>query len=78
MKWSSTPPSKLKIFSWRRFFIALAAVVLGNVIYLLVLPLLPQRAQHDPFTLDWGLVLDFWICVVIYNLLLMVFSTKKD
>lgn len=77
MKVSSTPPSKLKIFSWRRFFIALAAVVLGNGIYLLLLPLLPERAQHDPFRLDWGLILDFWICVVIYNLLLMFFKPKR-
>ena len=77
MKSSSTPPSKLEIFSWRRFFIALAAVVLGNVIYLFLLPLLPERAQHDPFRLDWGLILDFWICVVIYNLLLMFFKPKR-
>lgn len=59
-------------FSWRRFFIALAAVLLGNAIYLLLLPVLPERARHDPFRMDWGLVLDFWICVVVFNLLLMV------
>jgi hypothetical protein len=63
-------------FSWRRFLIALAAVVLGNVIYLRLLPLLPERARHNPFRLDWGLVLDFWICVVLFNLLLVVLKSK--
>ena len=78
MKFSPTPPSKLRIFSWHRFFIALASVVLGNAIYLLLLPLLPERARHDPFSLDWGLLLDFWICLVIYNLLLIFFKSQKD
>jgi len=63
-------------FNWRRFFIALAAVVLGNAIYLLLLPVLPEKAQHTPFALDWGLVLDFWICLVIFNVFLL-FVRKK-
>lgn len=57
--------------SWRRFWIALAAVGLGNAIYLLLMPLLPLKARHTPFRLDWGLLFDFWICVVIFNLLLL-------
>ncbi|HKD14284.1 MAG TPA: hypothetical protein VKE71_07010 [Candidatus Angelobacter sp.] len=62
-------------FSWRRFFIALGAVVVGNVIYLLLMPWLPENARHAAFRLDWGLVLDFWICVVVFNLLLLI--TRK-
>lgn len=64
-------------FSWRRFFIALAAVVLGNAVYLLLMPYLPEKAQHDPFRLDWGLVLDFWICLVVFNLLLLMVKKRK-
>ena len=64
-------------FSWRRFLIALAAVVIGNAIYLALTPLLPANARHDPFRLDWGLILDFWICVVVFNLLLLIFKPKS-
>jgi hypothetical protein len=46
---------------------ALAAVLAGNVLYLLLLdPRLPEWARHRPFALDPGLVLDFAICLVIY------------
>jgi hypothetical protein len=64
-------------FNWRRFFIALAAVVIGNAIYFALTPVLPQNARHAAFKLDWGLVLDFWICVVVFNLLLMIFKAKS-
>jgi Zn-dependent protease len=64
-------------FSWRRFLIALAAVVIGNAIYLLLMPFLPAKAKHAPFRPDWGLVLDFWICLVIFNLLLLFFRKPK-
>lgn len=64
-------------FSWRRFFIALAAVVIGNAIYLLLMPLLPPKAKHTPFRPDWGLVLDFWIWLVIFNLLLLFVRKPK-
>ncbi|HEY6249177.1 MAG TPA: hypothetical protein VI685_04405 [Candidatus Angelobacter sp.] len=57
-------------FSWRRVFIALAAVLIGNAIYWFLMPYLPQRGRHAPGRLDWGLLVDFWICVLIYNLLL--------
>lgn len=63
-------------FSWRRFLIALAAVVIGNAVYLGLSPILPSNARHAAFRLDWGLVLDFWICVVVYNLLLLFFKLK--
>jgi hypothetical protein len=63
-------------FSWRRFLIALAAVVAGNAIYLLLSPFLPEKGRHAASKLDWGLAVDFWICVVVYNLLLSVFKSK--
>ncbi len=53
---------------WRQ----LIAVVAGNLIYLLVEPHLPLRGQHQLYKLDWGLVVDFWICLVCYGLVRMV------
>lgn len=64
-------------FPWRRFVIALAAVIIGNAIYLGLSPFLPANARHAAFHLDWGLILDFWICVVVYNLLLLIFGSRQ-
>ena len=50
-------------------FQALVAIVLGNVVYFLLLPSLPQIAQHRPFRLDLGMVVDFWLCLVAYGLI---------
>jgi hypothetical protein len=44
------------------------AVLLGALLYYFVLmPHLPARAQHQPFRLDWGLVVLAWICLVFYG-----------
>ena len=48
---------------------ALVAIVLGNVVYFLLLPSLPQAARHHPFQLDLGMVIDFWFCLVAYGLI---------
>ena len=53
---------------WRRLWHPLAAVVAGNLLYLGLEPRLPPRARHDPLRLDWGLVVDFWICLACYGL----------
>ena len=59
----------------RNFFISLAAVVLGNVIYFLIMPHLPVAAQHRSTRLlpDLGLLVDFWICLVIYGVIAFIF-----
>ncbi len=48
---------------------ALVAIVLGNVVYFLLMPSLPQAARHRPFHLDVGMLLDFWVCLVAYGLI---------
>jgi hypothetical protein len=53
---------------WQQFF----AVLAGNLIYLAVEPHLPPRGQHQMNRIDWGLAVDFWICLVCYGLLRMV------
>ncbi len=46
------------------------SVILGSLLYFFVLmPHLPPAARHQPFRLDWGLVVVAWICLVIYGLI---------
>ncbi len=60
---------------WPNFWRSLIAVLIGNAIYfLLVAPHLPERARHHYFALDLGLVVDFWICLVVYGLVLSFFK----
>jgi len=47
----------------------LLAILLGNVIYLLIAPLLPNALAHDIFQLDAGLLFDFGICAGLYFLI---------
>ena len=64
----------------RNFFISLAAVVLGNLIYFLIMPHLPLAAQHRSYRLlpDLGLLVDFWICLVIYGVIAFLFRPHTD
>lgn len=56
----------------KNFFRSLVAVVSGNAVYLLLLPVLPLAARHEPRHLDWGLIIDLWLCLAVYGLLAMV------
>ena len=47
----------------------LAAIVLGNVVYFLLMPSLPAVAQHHIFHPDLGMIVDFWFCLVAYGLI---------
>ena len=60
----------------RSFWESLISVVAGNIIYLLVEPYLPPRAQHQLYQIDWGLAVDFWICLVCYGIVRM-FRPRK-
>lgn len=51
------------------FFQALLAIILGNVVYFFLVPSLPPVARHRPSHLDLGMVLDFWVCLVVYGLI---------
>ena len=46
------------------FVQSLIAVLAGNLVYFLLMPHLPQAAQHNPLKLDLGVLIDFWFCVV--------------
>lgn len=50
------------------FVHALIAVLGGNAIYFLIMPYLPPAARHIAPRLDLGLVVDFWVCLVLLGL----------
>jgi hypothetical protein len=51
----------------KNFLDALLAVLSGNAIYYLLMPHLPAVARHRLFREDWGLLLDFAICTLIFG-----------
>jgi ABC-type uncharacterized transport system permease subunit len=54
----------------RRILKQTVAVVVGNLLYFFVLmPHLPAAGRHRPGLLDLGLIVDFWLCVVIYGMI---------
>jgi cytosine/uracil/thiamine/allantoin permease len=62
---------------WRRFWLALAAVIAGNAIYFAIQRFLPPGGRHEPFRIDLGLIVDSWICLILFNVLLLVFRSKQ-
>ena len=50
----------------------LIAILAGNAIYFAVEQYLPPRGQHQPFQLDWGLAIDFWMCLVCYMIVRLI------
>jgi hypothetical protein len=64
--------------STTNFLQALAAVLTGNVVYFLLLPLLPPAARHVPFQIDLGLGVDGCFCLVFYGILKVVTGLKGE
>ena len=50
------------------FVQSLIAVLLGNLVYFLLMPHLPPAARHV-HKYDLGVVVDFWICLVIFGVI---------
>jgi len=59
------------------FVKALAAVLAGNAMYFLLLPHLPPPARHVPPRVDLGMLVDFWLCLVIFGIIKTVVSRKS-
>jgi hypothetical protein len=58
---------------YRRLIKQAIAVIAGNLLYFFVLmPHLPPAAKHRPDRLDLGLIIDFWVCVVVYGLVELI------
>jgi len=52
----------------RNLLESLLAVLLGNLVYFLLMPHLPERARHVPTHPDLGLFVDFAICLMALGL----------
>ena len=64
---------------FRKHWKTLVAVLGGNFLYYVILfPLLPPEARHRPSRLDWGLLVDFWICLALYGLLSLPLRRRKS
>ncbi|MGA8298969.1 MAG: hypothetical protein WB817_05765 [Terriglobales bacterium] len=59
------------------FLDALAAVLAGNAIYFLLMPHLPRAMRHAMFKEDWGLVVDFAICTILFVALKLGFRRTR-
>jgi len=62
----------------RNFAKTLVAVVAGNLIYFfLLMPLLPAAGRHQIFRADWGLLIDFWVCVAVYGVIELLLRHRR-
>jgi hypothetical protein len=59
------------------FLHALLAVLLGNGAYFLLARYLPPAARHVPFRIDLGVVVDFWLCLVMFGLIKTVAGRRR-
>lgn len=57
------------IRNWMRM---LLAILVGNLTYFLLLPVLPGYLKHHIFTFDPGVVLDLMLCVTAYILIRLI------
>jgi len=60
------------------FVHALIAVLGGNADYFFLMPYLPVGAQHVPFRIDLGLVVDFWFCLVVFGIVKTVAKKRSE
>lgn len=60
------------------FVHALAAVLIGNAAYFLLVKYLPARAHHAAFHIDLGMVVDFWLCLVVLGLIKTITRRESD
>jgi hypothetical protein len=68
----------VQVVGGRNFILSLIAVVAGNAVYfLLLVPVLPPAARHRTSQIDLGLVVDFWVCLVIYGLLALLVPRRS-
>ena len=62
---------------WRpQWLRSLIAILIGNGLYYAVTDFLPPAARHQPFEFDWGLAVDFWMCVAVFGISLLVWPRK--
>jgi hypothetical protein len=53
----------------RNLLRSLLAILLGNALYFALVRFLPSYTSHQAFQIDFGLVLDFGLCVAAYGII---------
>jgi hypothetical protein len=53
----------------RQFGQSLLAILAGNAAFLALNPHLPPAFQHQTFRVDWGLAVDFLLCLAAFALI---------
>lgn len=53
----------------RQWVRTLIAIIAGNALYFTLQRYLPTAGRHRPFHLDLGVLIDLWVCIVLYVLL---------
>lgn len=72
---NSNTASKYRVY--RRLVKQAIAVIGGNLLYFFVLmPHSPMGGRHRPDKLDLGLIVDFWVCVVVYGVIELIDRRK--
>jgi hypothetical protein len=67
---------RFSLLSWVKY---LVAILLGQALYLAVVPYLPPAARHERFQFDLGTVVNFWFCLFVYGLIeLLVFLRRRS
>lgn len=64
-----TPETKSGASRAKQFGQYLLAILAGNAIFLALNPHLPAELQHRLFRVDWGVAVDFLLCVAVYGLI---------
>lgn len=59
------------------FWKSLIAVVAGNLLYVVLYSMLPEAAQHRPFKLDLGLLVDLWFCLIVYGFIELILRIRR-
>jgi len=65
---------RISVHRWAR---ALVAVLVGNLAYFAIMPELPASAQHVPFRLDLGLLLDGCLCTAAFVLVSLAWRRRQ-
>ena len=55
---------------------ALAAVLVGNAAYFLAEPYLPVAARHVSFRTDFGTLVDFCFCLVVFGVIKTIAASR--
>lgn len=76
---STSPPTlnNLMKATSRLWIKYLAAVILGNALYLMLSPYMPPGARHHKLV-DWGTFVDLWFCLFVYGIIeLLAFILRR-